>query len=529
MMGDNMTVGKLLEAVDKGEIVLPDFQRSFVWEPEDVRELLVSVLGNYFIGTMLILELYKDDSPFALRLFEGVEKINPGADIQSIVKIILDGQQRTTALFYALYEPDVPLKGRKSAYKFYLDLEKALNYDWDNAVIGVSVNDKRRLGEIKGKQLVIPFGILKNSEEIIKRFKNHSEFEKIYVLIKDFLDRPIHMIKLPRGTNLEKIVETFERINRTGQPLSVFELLTAKLYKYGIKLRDLLEDAKSKSEVLNLIKPELILKIVALIRGEEPKRKNILELAPENFENDWERAIKSLNEAYKRITDIKNGYGVFDISKWMPYTTMLVPLAVMLHFVDKEGIESPKSYEKIDKWYWISVFSNRYDQAVDTTSVSDVKSINDWLVDDSKIPEFVNNFSTKEIDINVDKQGSALYRGIMNLIVLSGALDFKTGKPPQFNKEKIQDDHIFPKSKYNVNSIINRTLITSNAAKGDKLPSVYFKERINEYGEDKLREILKTHLIPEDAINDLLTDNLEDFLNKRREVIVEQVQKRVKT
>jgi len=67
-------VSKLLEDVHDGAIVLPDFQRSFIWEPEDVREFLVSVLRDYFIGSMLVLEQYKEDSPFALRLIEGVGK-----------------------------------------------------------------------------------------------------------------------------------------------------------------------------------------------------------------------------------------------------------------------------------------------------------------------------------------------------------------------------------------------------------------------------------------------------------------------
>jgi len=43
----------------------------------------------------------------------------------------------------------------------------------------------------------------------------------------------IHIVSLPRDTDLEKIVETFERINRTGEPLSIFELLTARLKKDG--------------------------------------------------------------------------------------------------------------------------------------------------------------------------------------------------------------------------------------------------------------------------------------------------------
>ena len=48
----------------------------------------------------------------------------------------------------------IPLKGRKSAYKFYLDLEKVLNGDWNDAVIAVNIRDKRRLKEINSKNLV---------------------------------------------------------------------------------------------------------------------------------------------------------------------------------------------------------------------------------------------------------------------------------------------------------------------------------------------------------------------------------------
>ena len=57
-----MNVRQLLDKVYNGEIVLPDFQRSFIWEPEDVRELIVSVLGNYFIGSMLTIDSHRDGS-----------------------------------------------------------------------------------------------------------------------------------------------------------------------------------------------------------------------------------------------------------------------------------------------------------------------------------------------------------------------------------------------------------------------------------------------------------------------------------
>ena len=157
-----MNVRRLLDKVYSGEIVLPDFQRSFIWEPEDVRELLVSVLGDYFIGSMLTIDSHKDESPFALRLIEGVEKTNNDSRIQTLVKILLDGQQRTTALFYALYDPDLPLKGRKSAYRFFIDLDAALDEKWDDAIVGVNIKDKRRFSEIKNNSNNIPFSLIKN-------------------------------------------------------------------------------------------------------------------------------------------------------------------------------------------------------------------------------------------------------------------------------------------------------------------------------------------------------------------------------
>jgi hypothetical protein len=116
------------------------------------------------------------------------------------------------------------------------------------------------------------------------------------------------------------------------------------------------------------------------------------------------------------------------------------------------------------------------------------------------------------VDLEVDKQSSAIYGGVMGLIVLNGALDFKTGKPPQFATEKLQDDHIFPKATYNYNGVSNRTLISSNAEKWKTEPSKYFKERLNEHGPENFKIIMKSHLIPDDAIPFLLNDDLKKLL-----------------
>ncbi len=523
-----MKVSDLLNEVYNGKIVLPDFQRSFIWEPEDVRELLVSVLGGYFIGSMLTIDSTKDDSPFALRLIEGVKEVNNKAEIQNLVKILLDGQQRTTALFYALHEVNMPLKGRKSPYRFFVDLNKALEEEWDDAVICANIKDKRKFSEIKNNPNIIPISLFKDIGKLSIKIREHKNYEKIINIANNFMNFEIHTVNLPMSTNLEKIVETFERINRTGEPLSIFELLTAKLYKDSIKLRDLWENAKENYNFAKFVPPEFILKVISLIRGKEPKRRNILELQPQNFVKDWERACMALEDAYKRATDIKNGYGAFVFKNWMPYPTMLVPLAAILEFIRTEKRDTKNNYEKIDKWYWVSVFSNRYDQAVDTTSVADFKILKEWITDDNKKPDFIQKFNPEEVDLDTEKQNSAIYKGVINLVVLEGALDFKTGQPPQFAPEKIQDDHIFPKSIYKENRVINRTLISTNAEKSNKRPSEYFTQRYKELGMEKLREILRSHIIPPEALDDLLHDNIQKFLQKRKKAIIDVIAQKCK-
>jgi len=522
-----MNVSTLMHEVYNGTVVLPDFQRSFIWDPESVRELLVSVLGDYFIGSMLTLDQLEKQSPFALRLIEGIDRVNDEARIQSIVKIILDGQQRITALFYALYEPEIPLKNRKNPYKFYLHIEKALEEKWDEAVEAVSIRNKRRLTELDGKERTIPFNLVKDIGKLASRFKEDKAFENIIRLANSFMGRELHIVSLPNDTGLERIVETFERINRTGKPLSVFELVTAKLYKDGIKLRDVFRATKEKYNFVKAVRPETILRVIALLREKKPKRKNLLALESENFEKHWADACKALEDAFNRITDIKNGYGVLDFKKWMPYTSMLVPLAGIMHFLKVEKLEMDKNYDKVDRWYWNAVFDKRYDQAADTKAGDDFDDLKKWISNGKQVPDFIQKFSLNTVDFEVSSRSSAIYKGVMNLIVLEGALDFKTGQPPQFGKERVQDDHIFPKSIYGYHYITNRTLISTNAEKWKTKPSKYFKQKLAEHGKEKLQIIMSSHLISEEALNQLLNDNLDAFVKERQQTVIKKLESRL--
>jgi len=46
-------------------------------------------------------------------------------------------------------------------------------------------------------------------------------------------------------------------------------------------------------------------------------------------------------------------------------------------------------------------------------------------------------------------------------------------------------------------------------------------------GVEKVKEILKTHLIPEKALDCLLNDNLNCFVERRRDAIIEEIKRRI--
>lgn len=79
---------------------MPDFQRSWVWDDERIRKLLVSILQSYPIGAIMLLQSGNPNVNFKPRLIEGVDL--DGAVSVGYDHLILDGQQRLTALYQSL-------------------------------------------------------------------------------------------------------------------------------------------------------------------------------------------------------------------------------------------------------------------------------------------------------------------------------------------------------------------------------------------------------------------------------------------
>ena len=95
LMKSNLTT--VIEQINKNEILLPDFQRNFVWKDEEQQKKLVaSVLCKMPIGSILLLQANPNE--YAAKVIGCAKKKVDTGSLNNDVYFLLDGQQRITVL-----------------------------------------------------------------------------------------------------------------------------------------------------------------------------------------------------------------------------------------------------------------------------------------------------------------------------------------------------------------------------------------------------------------------------------------------
>ena len=88
-----MELRQILDGVESLEMVMPEFQREYVWPIEDAKQLMISMFKGYPTGCLLF---WETDTPPEIKN-KAVDKNKLG-----LTKVILDGQQRLTTLYMLL-------------------------------------------------------------------------------------------------------------------------------------------------------------------------------------------------------------------------------------------------------------------------------------------------------------------------------------------------------------------------------------------------------------------------------------------
>lgn len=93
----SMSLQTMVRKIQRKEILLPDFQRGFVWQDEEKQiRLAASVLAQMHIGSILLLEASPDT--YSCKMIGRNTKLSPQELPDGKVCVLLDGQQRITVL-----------------------------------------------------------------------------------------------------------------------------------------------------------------------------------------------------------------------------------------------------------------------------------------------------------------------------------------------------------------------------------------------------------------------------------------------
>jgi len=529
----------LLAEIHNLSSVLPDFQRDFVWEPGATQELIVSIASNYPAGS--ILRVRDAKRVFAVREFEGAPLLN-GAKHTFLV---LDGQQRLTSLYQAFYGV--------GEHRYYLDLGKLRDgADFEEAIFHVRATTKwakaREDFALQAKELLLPLSVLKGGSGGFGQWgrkvaRQLADKERIF--LEDALDTidekwiqviddyHFPVVTLSDQTEPDALCTIFETLNRTGVKLSVFELLTARFWPQNIKLRSLWEKALADHPVIAdfEVDPYYVLQGISLASRKAPscKRSDVLNMAPADITEWWDKVVLGLATGLEILRDDCKVM----LPKWLPYQTMLPPLAAVLAKAgNPKTAEAGAQREKLKRWFWCAVFGQVYEGAPNSKSAKDVVEVLPWLAG-GDLPESVAScrFDPRALR-DVTPRQRALYRGTICVILGGNARDFHTqavitGK--LMAEEGIDDHHVFPAAYLEREGIsparlrdcvLNRTLIdrTTNQMISDRAPSDYLVEIRNTSG-FPFKNVLDSHGLPSGSDSPLLGDDYEAFLTWRQELL----------
>ena len=265
---------ELLQELKKGTIQLPEFQRGWVWKNEQIKELIASVIRQYPIGAVMLLEA-GGEVRFQTRPVEGLrfDGAIPAPDL-----LILDGQQRLTSMFQATLMGSAAKTENERKQKverwYYLDMKRLLaNPDLlEEAVIDVPADRIRP--EVAGRKeldlssskleyefVLFPLSKIYEAGEWQLGYINHwngrSEFGDVLALYNDFQKEVINpfseyqlpVITLAKNSRREAVCQVFEKVNTGGVKLNAFELVTASYAADGFDLRADWYGRKRRDEV----------------------------------------------------------------------------------------------------------------------------------------------------------------------------------------------------------------------------------------------------------------------------------------
>lgn len=513
-----MKISTILDHIDSGHMALPEFQRGYVWNRDQVRGLFDSLYRRHPVGGLLVwateakTAAHRGDGPLAA----------------GIVKLLLDGQQRMTSLYGVVRgHPPKFFDGNAQAFsglRFHLETETFAFYQpvkMQDDPLWIDVTNLMKAGNAGLGALIAQ----------LSADPMHASNVGLYVgrlgALLGVTEIDLHVEEVAgQDKTLDIVVDIFNRVNSGGTKLSKGDLALAKICAEWPEARDSMK-AKLKEWTaagyqFNL---DWLLRSVNTVLTGEAKFSYLHDKGALDIQDGLKRANKHIDASLNLIA----GRLGLDHDQVF-FGRFGVP--VMVRYMDqKKGSLDAKERDKLLFWFAQAGMWGRFSGSTETFIDQDLAALEgangglDTLLEQLRL--WHGGLRVEAGHFTGWSLGARFYPVLYMLTRMGEARDWGTGLALRASllgkMSRLEVHHIFPKAQLyklkhrraDVNALANFCFLTkdTNLNISDRLPEVYFPEV-----EAKHPGALASQWIPTDPAL-WKADRYLDFLEARKALL----------
>lgn len=372
---------KLLEDVRKGDIILPRFQRPFVWDKERRLELFDSVRRGIPIGSLMIWETRAlgDDVQVVPKTELGPFKL-PAVPERATRRYLLDGEQRLMTLYFALHRPEERDRNGTSqdevpdAFEVFFDLEG------ESFVTRADLDDGPHAHHFPLREIFVPRGVLAFQRKLERALEdalgpNPSPEREAEVnrKIQDFLERSdtiaeaVRRYKIPvtvlSTDDLELAAETFKRVNSQGVSMSEAHMMNAIAWRSSFDLLERFAELRQGIEGHPLwqegrnLDNDVLLRVAKRLLDRDVYDERVSGIAPMLRDGS---ILGRVAESMKRCAEFLAERGMRNPG----HIPNVMQLVVLGRAFDAVPAPSPEALDGLEDWLWLTSYTEVFARVV---------------------------------------------------------------------------------------------------------------------------------------------------------------------
>ena len=525
-----MKISTILDHIDSGHMALPEFQRGYVWNRDQVRGLFDSLYRRHPVGGLLV---WATESKSATHRGEG-----PVA--AGVVKLLLDGQQRMTSLYGVVRgRPPQFFDGNAQAFtglRFHLETQTFAFYQPVKMADDPRWIDVTELMQGGTASLGGFVTRLSADPDLAPRVGDYvARLSQLLAVI----DIDLHVEEVTGADkSLDVVVDIFNRVNSGGTKLSKGDLALAKICADWPEGRDAMKAELKRWEQdgyhFNL---DWLLRSVNTVLTGEAKFQYLHEKTADEVRAALSRATRHIDTSLNLIA----GRLGLDHDQVF-FGRFAVP--VMARYLDqrdsrKRGPMDEQERDKLLFWYVQAAMWGRFSGSTETYIDQDLEALEG---DDGGLDKLLAQLRLWHGGLHAEpghftgwSLGARFYPVLYLLTRMGEARDWGTGLPLKAHLlgklSRLEVHHIFPKaqlykrnySRPEVNALANFCFLTkdTNLDISATLPEVYFPQV-----EEHHAGALASQWIPQDP-ELWRIDRFRDFLEARKVLLADELNRRM--